>query len=308
MKKNITVLSPRSEFSLEQLQKLELAGNVTYLEGQPSLQEMKRISKGAEIIAFTSDRLGKEARLWLQAILDHSPNVRGLAVNKVESGYIDENYCKERGIRVMGVRDTSGQAVFEHTLLLLLACSKRLLINEKRMFKRRYVAEDGMELAHKTLGIIGMGEVGQKLAKIAIDLGMRVYSWDEQPIRMPGVERQELSKVLSSSDLITLHLPDNEANKKFLSKERIGWTNDGAIVINLSGKDLADERAMAEALKKGVVGQYVCESESTHKSPLLGIETAHILKPYSKLTKEAHKRNKSEWVRSISNLAGFPTS
>lgn len=308
MKKNITVLCPRSEFSLEQSQKLELAGNATYLEGQATLQEMKRISKGAEIIAFTPDKLGKEARLWLQAILNHSPNVRGLAVNTVESGYIDENYCKERGIRIMSVRDTSGQAVFESTLMHLLGCATNHLTNQERTFRRRYVSQEGSELKNKTLGVIGMGEVGQKLAKIAIDLEMRVYSWDEQPIRMPGVERQELSKVLSSSDLITIHLPDNEANKKFLSKERIGWINDGAIVINLSGKDLVDERAMAEALKKGVVGQYVCESESTHKSPLLGIETAHILKPYSTLTREARVRNYNEWVIAISNLAGYPTS
>ncbi|PIR58203.1 MAG: hypothetical protein COU70_02135 [Parcubacteria group bacterium CG10_big_fil_rev_8_21_14_0_10_35_15] len=143
---------------------------------------------------------------------------------------------------------------------------------------------------------------------MAIDLEMRVYSWDEQPIRMAGVERQELSRVLSSSDLITIHLPDTEENKKFLSKERIGWINDGTIVINLAGKELVDEKAMAEALKKGVVGQYVCESESTHKSPLQGIEMAHILKPYSTLTREARVRNYNEWVIAISNLAGYPTS
>ena len=307
MKKYIAVLCSRSEFSLEQLQKLELAGNVTYLEGEATLQEMKRISKEAEIIAFNPEKLGKEARLWIAEILEHAPNVKGLAVSTVEHGYVDEEYCRTRGIRIMGVHATSGQAVFESTLMYLLGCATRHLINEKRTFKRRYVVENGMELAHKTLGVIGMGEVGQKLAKIAIDLGMRVYSWDEQPIRMAGIERQELSKVLSSSDLITINLDNNEAHKKFLSKEKIGWINDGAIVINLAGKELVDEKAMAEALKKGVVGQYVCESESTHKSPLQGIEMAHILKPYSTLTREARVRNYNEWVKTIANIAGNST-
>lgn len=308
MKKNIVVLCPRSEFSLEQLQKLELAGNVTYLVGEATLQEMKRISKEAEIIAFNPEKLGKEARLWIAEILEHSPDVKGLAVNTVEHGYLDEEYCKSHGIRILGVHDTSGEAVFESTLMYLLGCATRHLINEKRTFKRRFVYEDGMELRAKTLGIIGMNEVGEKVAKIAIDLGMRVYSWDEERIRMPGVERQELSRVLSSSDLITIHLPDIEANKKFLSKERIGWINDGTIVVNLSGKEIVDEKAMTEALKKGVVGQYVCEAESTNKSPLQSIEMAHIIKPYSKLTREARVRNYNEWVVSISNLAGFPTS
>jgi lactate dehydrogenase-like 2-hydroxyacid dehydrogenase len=308
MKKNITVLCPRDQFSLEQLQKLELAGSVTYLVGEATLHEMKRISKEAEIIGFNPEKLGKEARLWIAEILEHSPNVKGLAVNTVEYGYVDEEYCKLRGIRILGVHETNGEAVFEHTILLLLACAKRFIINEKRTFKRRFLYEDGVELRGKTLGIIGMNEVGAKVAKIAIDLGMRVYLWNEQPIRMAGVERQELSRVLSSSDLITIHLPDTEVNKKFLSKEKIGWINDGAIVINLSSKDLVDEKAMAEALKKGVVGQYVCESESTNKSPLQGIEMAHITKPYSKLTREARVRNYNEWVRSISNLAGYPTS
>ena len=205
MKKNITVLCPRSEFSLEQIQKLELAGNVTYLESEATLQEMKRISKEAEIIAFNPDKLGKEARLWIAEILEHSPNVVGLGLNTVEHDYIDEEYCKLRGIRILGVHDTSGEAVFEHTILCLLGCAKRQFINEKRTFKRRFFYEDGMELRGKTLGIIGMNEVGEKVAKIAIDLGMRVYSWNDQPIRMAGVERQELSRVLSSSDLITIH-------------------------------------------------------------------------------------------------------
>ena len=110
------------------------------------------------------------------------------------------------------------------------------------------------------------------------------------------------------NDMVTIHLPNTEENKKCLSKEKISYLQEGAIVINLSGRELVDEKAMAEALKTGKVAQYAFEAESMGHSPLEGIETALMFKPFSRYTRESIARNRYEWVKNIASLAGHYTS
>lgn len=103
--------------------------------------------------------------------------------------------------------------------------------------------------------------------------------------------------------MISLHLPNNEESKKFLSKERIRQLKTGSIVINLGNRDWVDERAMNEALTASKVDTYVLEAESWGKSPLKGSEFALMLKPFSTYTKETIKRNQEAMVISIEYIA-----
>ena len=117
-----------------------------------------------------------------------------------------------------------------------------------------------------------------------------------------------LEKTPERSKKSLTYLPNTEENKKFLSKEKISHLQEGTIIINLSGRDLVDEKAMSEALKTGKVAQYAFEAESMGHSPLEGIETALMFKPFSRYTRESMARNRYEWVKNIANLAGFHTS
>ena len=114
--------------------------------------------------------------------------------------------------------------------------------------------------------------------------------------------------MLYHSDLLVINLPETEGNKKFLDKEKISRIGQGAIVINLSGRSLVDEKIMAEALKSGQINQYVFETEITKPSPLDNIEQAVAFKPISKHTKESIRRSKELWVTNIANMAGVSTS
>lgn len=308
--KKITVLCPKSEFTSEQLQKLEFAGEVSFMDSksEDSLKDLIKLSKNADILAFSPDKIGKHASEWLFDMLEKSPRVKGLALNTVHANYVNEEYCRERGIKVTTVLDYKTEATAEHTILLLLGCAKRMILNDRRTYRRRYVPELGFELRGKTLGIIGMGSVGERVAELAKAFSMRVFICSETLIRMEKMERRTLDDVICSSDMLTLHLPDTDENKKFLSKEKIARLQEGAIVVNLSGRNLVDERAMAEALKSGRVSQYVFESETMNKSPLEGVETAIMFKPFSGYTHESLKRNKNEWVKNIANLVGRSTS
>jgi len=303
MKKNISILCSESRFTQEQLEKLKFAGQVTFADSkrQSSLKDLIRISKGADIIGFSPDQYGKHASEYLSEILKASPNIKGLAVNTDHTDYVDMGYCTERGIKVVPILDYTAEAVAEHVILLLLDCAKRLTINDRRTYRRRYQPELGFEIRGRSLGVIGTNQEAQRVILLARAIGMVVYATDrfEGAIRQPSVFH---------NDMVTIHLPNTEENKKFLSKEKISHLQEGAVVINLSGRELVEERAMAEALKTGKVAQYAFEAETMHKSPLEGVETALMFKPFSRYTYESLRRNRYEWVKNIAALAGFHTS
>lgn len=306
--KKITVLAPREEFGSEAV-KLELAGEVTFLPSEANtLNDYIKVSKEAEILAYDPSRVGKDRALWLHEIIQASPNIKALALNTSTYEYADPVQVAERGIRIITVPESDTESVAEHVLMLLLACSKRLLINEARTFKRKYVPELGVELMDKTLGIVGMGLTGERLAELVQPFQMRIYSWDEKPIRMDKVERKSLNEVLTQSDFLAILLPDTEEYHNFLDEDKISRLHEGSVIVNLSGEKIINEKAVAEAIKRGTISQYVGEKEPNNSSPLAKMEQAHLLKPYSQLTKEARRMNRLAWVKATANLAGQSTS
>lgn len=309
MKKKISVLCSREELSSEQIQKLEFAGAVTYLEtGKESLKDMIKAAKEAEYMGYSPSRIGKGAGYALIQILNKATNVKGVGLDTANMDCIDEAYMQERGIRVLTIRDVEGEALAESTIAHLLNAGLRVHINERRTFRRRYIEEQGEELRGKYLGILGMGQAGDRVAEVALTLGMTVIAWDKEKTRKAEVQRGDLGSVLAKADYLAVLLPDTDEYEKFLSKEWIGWLNDGVKVINMAGRRIVDEKAMSEALKQGRVGQYIFEGETIGKSPLIGIESAIMLKPFSTLTKEVVLRRKNAWVKAVCDLAGCHTS
>lgn len=310
MIKNISILCSESEFTPEQLQKLSFTGKVSFVDSKSgsSLKDLIKLSKEADILAFSPDKFGKSASRVLSEILEASPKVKGLALNSTNSDCVDLEYCQERGIKVTFVLDSAIHAVAEQTIMLLLGCARNIFINGWQAQKRIYQEELGFELAGKTLGIIGAGAVSEELIKLAKPFGLRIFFWDETLTRIEGAHRKSLNEVLVNSDLLTINLPETEANKKFLNKEKIDRIKQGTMVINLSGRTLVDEKSMVEALKERRINQYVFETERFISSPLQNIEYALAFKPMSRKTQESINRSKASWVTNIANLAGISTS
>lgn len=304
--KNITILCPKSEFTFKQLQKLSYAGQVSFIDSgsESSLKDLIKLSQNADILGFSPSKIGKRASEWLFEILEKAPNVKGLALNTVHADYVNEEYCKERGIRVFTVSDYKIEAVAEHVMLLLLGSAKRLIINDRRTYRRKYQSEPGFEIIGKRLGVVGSDRTAARVVQRVKALGMAVYATEH----FDGAYIDTIGGLLSNSDFLSLHLPNTEENKRFLNKERISILKDKAIVINLSGREIVDEREMSKALLSGDVSQYLFEGDSLHKSPLEDVETAIMFKPFSGYTHESLKRRGDSWVISIANLAGKSSS
>ncbi|MCJ7805839.1 hypothetical protein MUP46_04340 [Patescibacteria group bacterium] len=310
MKKNISILCPESDFTSEQLQKLEFTGKVSFLDSKSnsSLKSMIRLSKNADILAFSPESLGKSVSKYLFEILKASPNVKALVLNSTNTDCVDMNYCSERNISVSVIHESAIEATAELVVLVLLGCSRNIFTNGWRAQKKMYQQDLGFELAGKTLGIIGLNAVSERLIQLAKPFGMRIFFCDNTFTRIEGAERKSLEGVLYSSDILFVNLPETEANKEFLSKERIGRIKQKACIVNLSGQGLVDKKAMAQALENGRIGQYVFETERLKPSPLANIEHAIAFKPLSKHTRESLNRGKNAWVKNIADLTGKYTS
>ena len=303
--KKIAVLCPRSEFTINQLQKMEFLQQVSFIDKikENSLPELVKLSRHSDVIGFCPDKIGKHAPEWLSTILEASHEVKGVALNTVHADCIDRQYFNERNITVTVVPDCTMEAVAEHFIAMLLDCSKRIILNDRSTFGRRYKPQLGRELKGSVLGIIGYSEVARRVAELAMAFGMIVCTCNQQGERIENANRTTIDPLLAKSDMVTLHLPDTEENNKFLSKEKIAQLKPGAIVINLSSRSLVNEFAMAKAMEAGLVDQYCFEAESIKHSPLKGVDRAIMLKPFSRNTIQAIKRNREVWVDNIVTLA-----
>lgn len=303
----ITVLTPKNEFTKEQQKRLSELGEVVYTESRDEypLEKLIKLAKDSDILAFDPDNIGgfEVAPERLVKLMDATPKIKGLALSTTAFGYVNLDYCKKRNIVITNVPYYSTESVAEHTLAFLLSCAKRIFLTDRRTQKGKYQLVEGFELKGKTLGIIGLGHIGSRVAELGLAIGMKVIAWNRTPKRKEGVEMKSLEEVLSQSDAISIHLTENEETRNFLSKERITQLKDGIIIVNTADRPLVDEKALAEALKSGKVDSYALEAEDLTSPPLGGIENAFLFKGFGWYTKEALERNKEIWIENIVSIA-----
>ncbi|MGH7324308.1 MAG: hydroxyacid dehydrogenase, partial [Candidatus Rokuibacteriota bacterium] len=165
------------------------------------------------------------------------------------------------GVAVVHAPGSNSQAVAEHALMLMLSCAKRTLPVDRmtRAGDWSVKARTGnTELAGKTLGIVGVGNIGRLVAKFAGALGMRVLGYDKyvpaEELRRRGVEPvASLEALLPQVDVLTCHTPLTPETRGMIDARALGLVKPGAIYINTSRGDVQDERALFEALTRGTV-------------------------------------------------------
>ncbi len=299
----IMMMCPKSEFTESQQRRLAKLGTVSYTKNRNEypLRKLAELAKDAELLALDPDNIGgfEVVERRLVKLMDAMPKIKGLALSTTAFGYVDVDYCKKRNIKVTNVPYYSTESVAEHTMAFLLGACKRIFLTDRRTQKGKYRLEEGFELKGKTLGVIGLGQIGSRVAELGLALGMRVVAWNRTPKKVRGVKMESLGKILAESDAISINLAENEETRGIISKENIGKFKKGVIVINTADRSLVDEKSMAKALKSGKVDTYVLEAEDLNSPPLGGIENAVLFRGFGWFTKEALERNKEIWVENI---------
>jgi len=206
------------------------------------------------------------------------------------------------GIAVVHAPGSNSQAVAEHALMLMLVCVKRTLQVDRMTRAGNWGAQrarGNTELGGRTLGIVGVGNVGRRVAKFAGGLGMRVLGYDPyvggDELRRRGAEPvKSLEALLRQVDVLTCHTPLTDETRHMINPGTLALMKDGAIYINTSRGGVQDERALFEALTRGklaAAGIDVFEEEPTPvDNPLLNLENVVLSSHIAGVTKEANRQ------------------
>ena len=173
---------------------------------------------------------------------------------------IDLEAAKARNIRVCNMPGTNSRAVAEMTLLLMLACLRRLpfldrATREGRGWKLDCSLQDSYaELAGKTVGLVGFGAIAQMLAPILQSMNARVIYTDLKPDPNATDAFRELPELLSEANIVSLHVPLTSTTGNLIDRKRLAMMRTGAILINTARGGLVEQAALLEALKSGHLG------------------------------------------------------
>ena len=194
-----------------------------------------------------------------RAVLDACPNVKLICCLATGYNVVDTVAAKEKGIPVCNVPAYSTRSVTQFTIGLLLELCHQIGHHDRRVHEGAWQTcpnfcfwdTPQMELAGKTMGIIGFGQIGQSVAAVAQALGMRVIAYSRS--RRPGVNAEyvDLDTLLAQSDVVSLHCPLFPETTGLINAETISKMKDGAILLNTARGPVIDEQAVADALRSG---------------------------------------------------------
>jgi D-3-phosphoglycerate dehydrogenase / 2-oxoglutarate reductase len=212
---------------------------------------------------------------------------------------VDVDAATRRGIVVANAPESTVISAAEHTIGLLVALTRNIpqahaALKQGRWERKAY---GGVELADKTLGVLGFGRIGQQVARRAAGLGMRVVAYDPfvppDRFRELGVERVESDdEVYAAADFLTLHLPLTDETRKSINANAFGKMRDGVRIVNAARGALVDEDDLLDALKSGKVGGAALDVFSTepYSGPLLELDNVVVTPHLAASTEEAQDR------------------
>ncbi|MDX6409624.1 MAG: D-3-phosphoglycerate dehydrogenase / 2-oxoglutarate reductase [Gaiellaceae bacterium] len=212
---------------------------------------------------------------------------------------VDVEAATRRGIVVANAPESTVISAAEHTIGLLVALTRNIpqahaALKQGRWERKTY---GGVELADKTLGVLGFGRIGQQVARRAAGLGMRVIAFDPfvspDRFRELGVERVENEEdVYRAADFLTLHLPLTDETRQSINADAFAKMREGVRIVNAARGALVDEDDLLEALKSGKVGGAALDVFSTepYSGPLLELDNVVVTPHLAASTEEAQDR------------------
>ena len=253
------------------------------------------------------------------------PHVRVLARAGVGFDAINLKACDEAGIVVATTPGCNHHSVAEHAIAMLMALGRGFPALDQEVRRGEWKRNPYPRISECTLGLVGLGRIGQATATRAVGLGMKVLSFDPYApadfVRKHGITMVSLEELFRQSDFISLHSPSTPETKHMINDKSIATMKDGVVIINTARGPLIDELALIRALQSGKVraaGLDVFEVEPLPlTSPLIGMSNVLLAGHVAGLDNESHdatwalgaeiilKLHRGEWPADcIQNLKG----
>lgn len=283
----------------------------------PSDMSWKQIQQFGELIVYertTSEEIidhvgDAEIVLTNKTVFDEDTiaklkNVKYIGVLATGYNVVDLKAASKRGIVVTNIpaysTDSVAQMTFAHILNVTNHVDHYARASRDGEWSRCpdfcYWDKPLVELAGKTIGIIGLGNIGMKVANIALNFGMNVIAYtSKEPKEIPnGINKASIDNILSDSDIISLHCPLTEQTRELINKDSIAKMKRSVIVVNTGRGPLVNEEDVANALHNGLIGAYcadvMCSEPPSADNPLFVEQNAYITPHVAWASKEARIR------------------
>jgi D-3-phosphoglycerate dehydrogenase len=234
-------------------QALDLLKNfeVVYAGKTPTEEDLVALAKRHDPVAIIV-RYGKVGA----AVMDAAPSLKVISKHGSGTDTIDKVAAKARGIEVVAAVGANAAAVAEQALALMLACAKSVVPLDARMHAGHWdkATHKSLELGGRTVGLVGLGAIGQRFARMAHGIGMRVIGFDPFAKNLPDyIQTVDLATIWREADVISLHCPLTDENRGMLNAETLAECKRGVIVVNTARGGLIDEAALLAAVRSGQV-------------------------------------------------------
>jgi D-3-phosphoglycerate dehydrogenase len=225
--------------------------DIVYAGKTPGEDDLVALSRQYQPVAIIA-RYGRIS----ERVMEASAKLRVVSKHGTGIDTIDSEAAKRRGIAVKAATGANAPAVAEHTWALILACAKNVPALDVRMHAGHWdkATHKSLELRGRTLGLVGLGAIGARVAAVGIAMGMTVVAYDPFAKAAPeGVDLLPLADVIAGSDVLSLHCPLTKDNANMLNAETLATMRPGAIVVNTARGGLIDEAALEAALRSGAL-------------------------------------------------------
>lgn len=190
------------------------------------------------------------------AAMAAAPRLKVISKHGSGTDTIDKAAAAARGITVVAAAGANAAAVAEHALALLLACAKSVAVLNARLHAGHWdkATHKSVELEGRTVGLVGLGAIGLRFARMADAMGMRVLGFDPYAKDLPGfIEAVDLDTLWRESDALSLHCPLTSDNARLLNAQTLARCKPGVIIVNTARGGLIDEAALLDAIRSGQV-------------------------------------------------------
>ena len=233
------------------LERLEAVGEVQLFGDRPA-SDADKISRAADAEILINSRGSVK---WPAAVLEQLVNLRFITVCGIGTDSIDLQTARRMDIVVSNIPGKTAPVVAEHAFGLMMAAAKRAAFQTSELKAGRWTGMDNILLAGKTLGVVGTGPIGARMAALGRALGMRVVAWtfhpsDERAAAL-GVEYVELDQLLQESDVVSLHLKLTSDSQDMIGRRELELMKPGALLVNTGRGGLLDTAALILALQSG---------------------------------------------------------
>lgn len=250
-----TLIYSNHGFEKPIIQKLGANKHELVFTEQPLSEKSAHLAKGFEAIAlFTSDNASSKVIEHLHAL-----SVRFISLRSVGHDHVDLAKAKQLNIKVANVPAYSPYAIAEHTVALLMALNRKIILAQSLMKQNDFRLDKlvGFDLHHKTVGLIGTGKIGAAFAKIMNGFGCKILAYDidqnTELIQKYDVQYTSFQTLCTNSDVISIHCPLNEATKYMFNKTTFSQMKRGVFFLNTARGGIVNTQDLLDALDQGII-------------------------------------------------------